>query len=194
MIFATCCLMLSGCVSRGMHRTSLEKWKTRTFDDIGITLEMPQKSLMIDVMGVEKWRQGIIDSCALRFCWHMYGSGKLLLEPRYFCEFYFMRFNAAQYRMFCEGKHFETYYGIWKDHHVKEYTNTTYFPWRDTNYGDICGWRRDYRANNGDVVVAGVSYIPFADWNDEIRAADSNAIVRVLNSVVIDSLPQRPLR
>lgn len=186
MIFATCCLRLSGCVSRGMHRTELENWQTRTFDDIGITLELPRKSLLVSTYGVERWEKGKIEGCQLKFYWHMYGYGQLLTEPDYFAQWSFMRLTASQYQSFREGKHSLTGYWIWKDHHSQEYTNATFFAWEDFNHGNIYGWRRDYRANNGDVVVAGVSYMPLADWNDEIRAADSNAIVRVLNSVVID--------
>jgi len=56
----------------------------------------------------------------------------------------------------------------------------------DFNHGDIYGWRRDYRADNGDVIVAGVSYMPLVYWNEEMRAADSNAVERILNSVVVE--------
>ncbi len=181
-------LAATGCLSQGMHRTSLEKWKIKNFDNIGITLEMPKKSLLVKVYdpGVENWKNGLSDSCSLSFEWHMYYSGHLLADAYHSAQFMLMRMTASQYESFRNGTHFWSGYWIWKDYHSQEYTQATHFEWTDNNYGDMYGWRRDYHAPNGDVVVAGVAYHPMGEWDNETRAADSNAIKRVLNSVVID--------
>lgn len=178
-------LSVVGCASPGVSRTPLDLWEHRSFDDIGIAVDIPSAALMVRTLGVEKWEEGVIDSCDLKFYLHMLRSSGFA-DSFFFIHFDFMRLTSDQYQDFREGKHSETNYGIWGKHHSQEYTNVTFFAWDDFNYGNIYGWRRDYRADNGDVVVAGVSYMPLVDWDDEMRAADSNAVVRILNSVVVD--------
>ena len=79
------------------------------------------------------------------------------------------------------ARHSLSYYWIWKDHHEAAYTNTVTFTWRDLGR-DVQGWRRDYPCSNGDVIVAGVEYIPYPG-NEAFRTNDIHAIERILDSV-----------
>jgi hypothetical protein len=174
----------SGCVASGVTRISFDEWHEREFEDIGIRLSLPKDTLLVDTLGVKKWKSDGAGWRTLKFCFHTWASGKPMAEPLYLVHFRFERLDARQYAAFRKGTHSLAYYWIWKDYHTQEYTNAACFAWRDLNR-DVVGWRRDYHAENGDVVVAGVEYIPL-DFDDQTIASDSNAIVRVLSSFVID--------
>ena len=103
------------------------------------------------------------------------------MEPLYLTQFGFERLSSEQYQSFRQGKQFLSQYWIWRDHHEAEYTNVTTFIWRDLGR-DVQGWRRDYPCGNGDVIVAGVEYIPHPE-NERFKTDDMAAIERILNSV-----------
>jgi hypothetical protein len=183
-VIVSYCAVVSGCVGMGLTRTSLDVWHDRQFKDIGISLNLPKDSLLVDTVGVEKWKTDGSGWRTLKFYFHSWGGGKPIVEPLYLVQFRFERLDAKQYAAFREGTQSLAFYWIWKDHHTQEYTNITHFVWRDLGR-NVNGWRRDYRAANGDVVVSGVEYIPL-DLDDKTMAVDSNAIERVLRSVVVD--------
>jgi len=174
-------LSLCGCTfAVGLKRTDIDKWSTRKFDDLGIAVEMPRKAALVEVLGRRRVENP--DSwMTLSFNLHSVSSGRFLAEPLYLAQFSFERLSKEQYQSFRKGKQFLSYYWIWKDHHKSEYTNFEIFVWRDLGR-DVQGWRRDYPCSNGDVIVAGVEYIPYAE-NEPFRTSDLEAIERVLNSV-----------
>lgn len=182
MVLGIGCIFHSACATNKVSRTSLENWETRTFGDIGVTLSLPQKSQFAETIGVEKWKKEGVGWRTLRFYWHPQSRGQLMAEPLFRVQFYFHRFDADQYAAFRKGSLSLSYYWIWKDHHSQDYTNSTYFVWKDLGQ-DVMGWRRDYRAADGDVLVAGVEYMPFG-FNDSTVSIDSNAVERVLASIV----------
>lgn len=186
LVLASCCAMGFACVTAGLTRTSFDVWHQCQFNDIGISLSLPKKALLVDTVGVENWKTNGSGWRTLKFYFHTWGAGKPMAEPLYLVHFRFERLNAKQYVAFREGTHSLAFYWIWKDHHQQAYNKATHFIWRDLGR-NVQGWRRDYRAANGDVVIAGVEYIPL-DFDDQTIAVDSNAIERVLSSVVIDGL------
>jgi hypothetical protein len=172
-------------VAAELTRTSLDVWHEREFEDIGIRISLPKEALLVETVGVEKWKAGGSGWRTLTFYFHTWGTGKAMVEPLYLVHFRFERLDARQYADFRKGSQSLAFYWIWKDHHTEEYTNATHFLWDDLGRR-VHGWRQDYRAANGDVVVAGVEYIPL-DFDSEAVTMDSNAIERVLSSVVLDA-------
>jgi hypothetical protein len=179
-----CCASGSGCVAAGVTRISFDEWHEREFKDIGISLSLPREALLVDTLGVKKWKTDGTGWRTLKFYFHTWASGKPMAEPLYLVHFRFERLDARQYAAFRKGAHALSYYWVWKDNHTQEYTNAACFAWRDLNR-DVVGWRQNYHAANGDVVVAGVEYIPL-DFDNKAMIVDSNAIARVLGSVVVD--------
>jgi hypothetical protein len=182
-VFVVCGVMGAGCLAVGLTRTSIDEWEECELDDIGIRLSLPENAILVDTVGVERWKEDGVGWRTLKFYLHTWGSGRPMAEPIYLVHFRFERLDAKQYAAFRNGTHSLAFYWIWKEHHTQEYTKATRFAWRDLNR-DVVGWRRDYRAANGDVVVAGVEYIPL-DLDDGTVAVDLAAIERVLNSVVV---------
>lgn len=177
------CLALglcSGCLSRRLTRVPLEDWAVREFPSMGFSLDIPRESLLVDTTGVKKWERDGTGWRTLSFYLHYVATRQFLAEPLYLTNFSFERLNAEQYRGFTNGTHSLSYYWVWQKNHDHEYTSIVQFVTTNAN-GKVLGWRRNYPCRNGDVVVAGVEYIP-AFVNGGQRQADIKAVGRVLNS------------
>jgi hypothetical protein len=172
--------VLSSCA--GLQRTPLDTWEKKEFKDLGISIDLPSKVLLLESLSKPFTEKGK-GYMSLNFYLHPVYSSHAMAEPIYLVTFCLRRLTGENYTLFQKEKHSLSFYWEFKDHYTEFYPSVTNYVAKYYNADGYC-YRKDIKCSNGDVVLVTVMYSPLID-NKANEPTDIDAIKRIINSVTI---------
>lgn len=173
-------LVLSSCV--GLQRTPLDTWDRKEFKELGISLDLPSKALLLESLSKPFTEKGK-GYMSLSFYLHPVYSSHAMAEPIYLVTFHLRRLTGENHALFQRGKHSLSFYWEFKDHFTEVYPSVTNYIATYYNADGYC-YRKDIQCSNGDMVLITAMYCPLID-NGENEPSDIAVIKRIINSVTI---------
>lgn len=170
-----------GC-SQDLKRTSFEKWETKSFKTLGISLDIPRDKFRMDVGDTGIYQK---NTNSKSLCLGLHPFFKLGMDERLYLlwvNIYIL--TESNYQRYKNNDHNVTVIDRSEFKNTDFFSEITEFEVKHASGAALRCFRKDFKnEKTGEVILAAITYMDNFQGNTEYRDKDIEAIKRILNSI-----------